>query len=62
MPVAALFHERKTEETHADFFRKLRKAVPNLNTPKTLLVTDRELAITNAWREEVPEPHEKKCR
>ena len=51
-----LLHERKTTDTHTDFFRHLRTVVPELLTcPKLIIVTDREQAITQSLKDTVPE-------
>jgi len=56
IPLAYLLHERKTTDTHTDFFRHLRTVVPELLTcPKLIIVTDREQAITQSLKDTVPE-------
>lgn len=54
IPVMFLFHERKLQETHQDMFRECIRRVPSLKTAKCPIVTDKEKAITNAIKEEMP--------
>lgn len=48
IPVAFYIHDRKSEEIHLDFWRKIATLVPNINRASTVLVTDREKAVVNA--------------
>lgn len=54
IPVAFYIHDRKSEEIHHDFWRKICKLVPNLNRETTVVVTDREKAVVNAIKKTVP--------
>lgn len=49
VPLAYLLHERKTTDTHADFFKHTVAVCPPLaGMPNLLIVTDQKRAITKA--------------
>lgn len=54
IPVAFYIHDRKSEEIHVDFWRKIATLVPNINRASTVIVTDREKAVVNAIKKVVP--------
>lgn len=54
IPVAFYINDRKSEEIHLDFSRKIATLVPNINRASTVLVTDREKAVVNAIKKVVP--------
>ena len=55
IPLAYLLHERKTTETHAEFFRHLHSICPQLSgLPNMIIVTDQERAITQAIHDIFP--------
>lgn len=54
IPVAFYIHNRKSEEIHLDFWRKIATLVPNINRASTVLVTDREKAVVNAIKKVIP--------
>jgi len=56
IPLAYLLHERKTMETHAEFFRHMRSVCPQLaGCQNVIIVTDQERAITTAIHDICPE-------
>jgi len=59
MPLPFMLHERKTQGTHEVFFRHLVSLVPGLNSvANCIIITDNELAITNAISVNLPDlPH-----
>ena len=54
IPVAFLIHDRKNRITHETFFRVIANLIPNLEKMATILVTDRELAISGAIKRVFP--------
>lgn len=54
IPVTFYIHDRKSEEIHLDFWRKIATLVPNINRASTVLVTDREKAVLNAIKKVIP--------
>lgn len=52
IPVAFDIHDRKSEQLHQDFWRKILQLVPNMNKASSVLVTDREKAVVNAIKKE----------
>lgn len=54
IPVAFYIHDRKSEEIHLDFWRKIATLVPNINRASTVLVTDRKKAVVNAIKKVIP--------
>ena len=54
VPVAFLIHDRKNRATHEMFFRVMANVIPNLERMNTIIVTDRELAISGAIKRVFP--------
>ena len=55
IPLAYLLHERKTTETHTDFFRHLRAVCPQVSgMPNLIIITDQERAIMQAIHDVCP--------
>lgn len=52
--VAVMFHEKTNELSHEVFFKAVVENL-NLNTEKTIIVTDREKSIINAIKTTLPE-------
>lgn len=54
IPVAFYIHDRKSDEIHLDFWRKIATLVQSIHRASTVIVTDREKAIVNAIEKVVP--------
>lgn len=54
IPLAFMLHQRKYQSIHEDFFRILRRKIPQLKTSKVPIITDRERGIVNAISSELP--------
>ena len=54
IPLAYFFHERKTEETHFDFFIYIKSVFPEIEF-FCFIVTDDELSFRNAVKKVFPE-------
>jgi len=55
IPLGYLLHERKTTDTHAEFFRHMRSVCPQLSgLPNMIIVTDHERAITQTLHDVLP--------
>lgn len=55
IPAMFLIHERKFMDTHQEMFKECVKRIPCLKKTKSPLVTDKERAIVNAIKRELPE-------
>ena len=55
IPSMFLMHERKFTETHQEMFKECVKRMPSLKKISCAIVTDKEKAIINAIRHEMPE-------
>ncbi len=53
VPIMAMFHDKKFQDGHEEFFLAAKRAFPHIET-KCVIVTDEELAITNAIRNNLP--------
>lgn len=53
MPLAVMFHELTTEIHHQTFFNTICKHL-KFNAGRTIIVTDREMGIRNAIKNELP--------
>ena len=54
IPALFLIHERKFADTHQEMFKECVKRIPSLKKVNCPLVTDKEKAIVNAIRSELP--------
>ena len=55
IPAMFLVHERKFTDTHKEMFKVCKKHIPSLNTTTSSLVVDKERAIVNAIKSEIPQ-------
>lgn len=54
IPAMFLIHERKFAETHQEMFKECAKRIPSLRKVNCPVVTDKESAIVNAIKSELP--------
>jgi hypothetical protein len=55
--IGSLIHALRDTESHELFFRRLVSLLPKINSPATVIVTDREKGIRNAIKNVIPDCH-----